>query len=272
MLAAGGTSNPTWSQSSGEINSSLALSPQRLSNEIEISTGGAENRLPATAYNSREGEYLIVWHYPLSSSYRQVLARRLSRSGQLLDTPSGLNNTGHNCYQPAVAYNQTNNEYLVAWVQDPDGSGTKNEIWGRICQLRPDSIGCVNVDFLIAKWNDRSFWRPRLSWNSLRNEYLVIWNAINSLNGLANDVAGYRLTAAGSVLNPASPIIISDTSQPHEADVAYNPVVDEYLVVWRHMFSAGDGDIYGRRLKGDGTFAGEAFPVFAPSSDLARWF
>jgi hypothetical protein len=74
-------------------------------------------------------------------------------------------------------------------------------------------------------------------------------------------------TATGSVLNPASPTIIRDTSQPHQADVAYNPAVDEYLVVWRHMFSAGDGDIYGRRLRGDGTFTGEAFPVYAPSSD-----
>lgn len=95
----------------------------------------------------------------------------------------------------------------------------------------------------------------------------MVWNALDTNTGQPSDVAGYRLTDAGVVINSGSPIIIADSSNPHQASVDHNPAYDEYLVVWRQMYSASDGDIYGRRMQWNGTFAAPAFSISAASED-----
>jgi hypothetical protein len=64
---------------------------------------------------------------------------------------------------------------------------------------------------------------------------------------LPTDVAHAILSASGTKLYGA---IITDAYQPHQADVTYNVAADEYLVVWRRMYAAADGDIKAARLGG----------------------
>jgi len=77
---------------------------------------------------------------------------------------------------------------------------------------------------------------------------MVIWNALDATTSMPTDVANARLSASGSKL---SGVIITSTEQPHQADITYNVAADEYLVVWRRMWTAADGDIRGARLRGD---------------------
>lgn len=133
------------------------LSPGRFGNEIEISSGSQDEYHPVVAYNTWNGEYLVIWHTTLSGSRRYIVAARVTKTGQLLDTPSALSISGKSSFAPAVAYNHDKDEYLIVWMYDPDGSGTAYEIWGRIYQLRPSSPGCRDNDFHIAHWANRSF-------------------------------------------------------------------------------------------------------------------
>ena len=109
---------------------------------------------------------------------------------------------------------------------------------------------------LIITWANRSFWTPR-----------VVWNAIDTTTGLASDVAGYRVSASGDVINLGFPIIISASNTPHQVDIAYNLAADGYLAVWRRMRTTADWDIYGRCLKWDGTPDGGEFAINSETVD-----
>ncbi|MEJ5312402.1 MAG: hypothetical protein WHX52_21770 [Anaerolineae bacterium] len=251
---------------SGDATPRPASLSDRLSSEMQISpssTPEADRYKPAVAYNRTHNEYLVVWHNRWPNDHRDIYARRVSATGQLLSWV-GVSAVDHDRVQPSVAYNATNDEYLVVWMYNPSDDKSTYEIWGRRVAWNGIAVG---PEFRIIQWANRSFWTPRVVWNSVRNEYLVIWNALDTTTSLANDVAGYRVSADGNVINPGSPIIITDVNNPHQADVVYNVAADGYLVVWRRMSTVADGDIWGMRLNGDGTLNGTAFAINTETVD-----
>lgn len=221
--------------------------PYRLGSEMKISPPAdpdGDRYLPAIAYNAVHDEYLVVWHNRWAAGNRDIYARRISATGVLqpwfpVSTGSG------DRVQPAVAFNAADQQYLVVWMYDVSGNGTQYEIWGRLIPWNGQNPGPA---FRIFTWTNRSFYTPRVAWNSLRNQFLVVWNALDTTTGLFHDVAGIRI-ANGAVL-PGGATLIATQNTPHQADVAYNLAADEYLAVWRAQYSGGDWDIRGIRLNG----------------------
>jgi hypothetical protein len=229
---------------SGRINSNAFLAAvSHLSSEIQISlptSPECDRYKPAVAYNYRHDEYLVVWHNTWPSGHRDVYARRVSGSGQprsWFTVSAGTNDRA----QPAVAYNATTDEYLVAWMYNANGDGTTYNIWGRTIAW---DGSYQEPETEIISYTNRTFWTPRVAWNSLRNEYLVVWNALDATTSQATDVAHAILDSDGNKLYGT---IISSADMPHQADVAYNLAADEYLVVWRYMAGA-NGNIRGARV------------------------
>jgi hypothetical protein len=218
----------------------------RLGGEIQISlptSPECDRYQPSVAYNWRHDEYLVVWHNTWPSGHRDIYARRVSASGQLLSwfsVSAGANDRA----QPAVAYNATNDEYLVVWMYNANGDGSTYDIWGRTIAWNG---AYQNPEFQIITYSNRTFWTPRVAWNSYRNEYLVVWSAYDATTLTPTDVAHALLAADGSKLFGT---IISSTEEPHQADVTYNVAADEYLVVWRRMWTSTDGDIRAARIDG----------------------
>ncbi|MBN1993564.1 MAG: hypothetical protein JW953_12765 [Anaerolineae bacterium] len=216
----------------------------RLGGEIQISlptTPECDRYKPSVAYNRLHDEYLVVWHNTWPNGHRDVYARRVSASGQLLSwfaVSAGTNDRA----QPAVAYNATNDEYLITWMYNANGDGSTYEIWGRTMAWNGSYM---NSEFQIITWPNRTFWTPRVAWNSYRNEYLVVWSAYDATTLTPTDIAHAILSNNGTKLYGA---IISTAGQPYQADVTYNVAADEYLVVWRHMWTASDGDIRAARI------------------------
>jgi hypothetical protein len=203
----------------------------------------ADRYAPSIAYNWRHREYLVVWHNRWPDNHRDIYARRVSATGQLLSwfaVSTGPNDR----VQPDVVYNGTNDEYLIVWMYDASGNGSAYEIWGRTVAWNG---GYQNPEFQIITYANRSFWSPRAAWNSYRNEYLVVWSALNATTGVPTDVAHALLAADGSNLYGT---IITSSNEPHQPDVTYNVAKDEYLVVWRRMWLPADGDILAARISG----------------------
>jgi hypothetical protein len=96
-------------------------------------------------------------------------------------------------------------------------------------------------------WPNRTFWTPRVVYNHNRNEYLVVWNAIDTTSGLPNDVASRIIDRHGN-LRPVS--VLTTSTYPHQADVAYGWAKDEYLVVFvrSYLQTATGNDIYALRV------------------------
>jgi len=116
-----------------------------------------------------------------------------------------------------------------------------------------------NPDFKIISWANRSFWTPRVAWNSHRNEYFVVWNAFDTTvgfpPGIPSDIAGYRISAGGVVQDPGFPLILTTYASPHEVDMVYNLAMDEYFLAFVvvHTQATTGNDIYGLRVSWNGT-------------------
>jgi len=231
-----------------------SLAPNEVGSELRISqTETTESRRdhPRLAYNPDKDEYLVVWENLWPGGSRDVYARRVTGSGELksqFTVATGAKTDNKNRFSPDAAYNGTSDEYLVVYMFDAKGDSMQYEVWGRRVAWNGSWLG---PEFQIFSWPNRGFYGPRVVWNSWRDEYFVVANALDTQTGKWNDVAGRRVSIDGSTPYPGHSISAQNQSlQPCQADVAYNPQVDEYLVVWQQLYGATDWDIHGARVGG----------------------
>ncbi|MCJ7754688.1 MAG: hypothetical protein MUP13_08990 [Thermoanaerobaculales bacterium] len=100
---------------------------------------------------------------------------------------------------------------------------------------------------------------PDVAYNSVRDEYFVVWHDKSPLQ--SRSIMARRYTAAGAFI--AEYIIAFEDGPPRDnaqPSVAYDPVNDRYLVVWvRDYFGDGsDWDVYGRFVPWNGPIVGLA--------------
>lgn len=206
----------------------------------------ADRYRPAVAYNSRHDEYLVVWHNRWPGGQRDIYARRVSADGELLSW-FAVATGAKDKLQPDVVYNRSTDEYLIVWMFDAMGDGSQYEIFGRLVAWN----GSYQLpEFKIATWPQRSMWSPRAAWNSLHNEYLVVWNAMDTSGGqpgVPSDISSANLAADGSMLHAGN---LTTSAGPSQADIVYNVARDEYFLVFVRSFSqqATGNDIYGLRV------------------------
>jgi len=115
---------------------------------------------------------------------------------------------------------------------------------------------------IIVSNQDFDEYLPDVAYNSVRDEYFVVWF---DDDGTATAVMASRYSSSGVFI--ASYTIAYEPNPAKDnllPSVAYDPVNDQYLVVWVRDFW-GDGsdlDIYGRYIPWDGPDGGHlAFPV-----------
>ena len=235
-------------------------------NDFRLSDMGQDNTYdafsPAVAYNSTDNEYLVVW-YGDDDDAGTVVDGEYEIYGQRVDAATGVEigpemrlsdmgpdgDPAYDAYNPAVAYNSTNDEYLVVWASDDNAGELVNdefEIFGqrveaatgaeigindfRISDMGPDG----NADYVAAY--------AAVAYNSADNEYLVVWAGSNDLAGMDPDEAeiyGQRLDAATGAEVGVNDFLISSMGAVGDANylalhpaVAHNPEDNEYLVVW----------------------------------------
>lgn len=113
---------------------------------------------------------------------------------------------------------------------------------------------------------------PVVAYNSVAQEYLVVWQDSRKLASFGNEIYGVRVALDGSRIGGdirlSRSSALADQAGPA---VVYNPAVNQYLVVWQdeRPDAVPGRDIYGQRLAADGTFAGGNFRVDDPGPDGA---
>ena len=220
---------------------------------------------------------------PLASPSPQVPPVAKSTSSPLVRSPFRISETPtvfpeRRPGPAAVAFNPDDNEYLVVWASDglTEASGV-NDVYGqRISSATNDRIG---IAFRISSMSDGDKYHssndPKVVYNKTAGEYLVVWNGSGQLNSPDNffEISGQRVSRAGK--NIGSPFQISHNTDlgkvntnfvrsSSQADVAWNSVNNEYLVIWKGMGEPEDVvkmEIYGQRLKASGEFLGKYFRI-----------
>jgi hypothetical protein len=148
-------------------------------------------------------------------------------------------------FSPGVAYNPATNQYLVVWSADTVGG---DEIFARLVDAGGAPVGAeIRISDMgapAAAGFDAGV--PDVAYNTLRNEYLVVWSGDDSAGPLVNDefeIFAQGLDATGAEVG-ANDRRISDMGPDGDTgysafhpDIAYNANSNQYLVAW-----SGDDD------------------------------
>jgi len=205
---------------------------------IDASAGEDNNQeIVSVAYNSSANEYLVVWSdrdidNDDDDAPGDIYAQRVSAAGSLISTRVLLstppNDFPFDECRPDVAYNSTNNTFLVVWtlLEDPDFPGDQpGYAQGIMVSADLSFIGFIQ-DYGDSSGDEVEDVMTRVAYNPTNNEFLVVWERNTDINGR---YAGGTGTPLGS------PFTINSTSSEGAVDpnVAYNNAThNEYLVVW----------------------------------------
>ncbi len=261
-------------------------------NDFRISEMGPDGdinyfaQLPAVAYNDTDNEYFVVWAG--SDDAGGLLANEIELYGQRINAATGavlgdrvrLTQVGTDGtttrsvvvgqgFRPSVAYNSTDNEYLVLWVADDDAAGLADnefEIFGqRVDASTGQPVGTDDFQISSMGTNGNTAFYAYLqdvAYNSIDDEYLVVWvgHSPTTAVNVNNDLYGQRIAGAtGALLGSNLALRAPDTVNEvpgHSLDVgfpavAYNPAAGEYLVAFMgDVFVNDDSDIFAQRVDG----------------------
>jgi hypothetical protein len=237
-------------------------SPPAIGSSFPISMLPIDEGAPAVAYNHRDQEFLVVWHNNRPFADDDIYAQRVSLDGHLLswfNVTQGVPSSER--ANPAVAYNSTQNDYLVVYE---DYSSTYG-VWD-VRARRVDHTGPQGDEFFIKAFTTYDEQNPSVAYNThpMHDEFLVVFERSTQISPLDFDIQGQLVagTAGGApggvelIKGPFDIAVEPGVAWNDDPDVAYNLNRNEYLVVYTRDASLGvDGtapDIYGRRITAGG--------------------
>ncbi|HEY3386548.1 MAG TPA: hypothetical protein VGK46_08570, partial [Saprospiraceae bacterium] len=178
---------------------------------------------PDVVWNSTANTYLVAWHgdhEAVGDTQNEIFVRRVDGSdaghGNVLGTsevrisdmgPSG--NTSYTALDAAVAYNSTNNNFLVAWHGDDDALGVNDEfeIYGQIVSSTGTVVSANNF-FRISSMGTNGLTayagqNASVTYDPLFNHYFVSWHGDDNTSPLIdneNEIFGQVLDNAGAAV------------------------------------------------------------------------
>ncbi len=264
----------------------------RISESGELGVAGFNQaQSPVVAYNMTNRHYLVVWHGDDDPGSKDEIYGRLIDAGnnQILGSSdfriaefSG--DDDFDLRNPDVVYNSVLNEYLVVWQGVHQSRLTTNtgtpaeEIFGRRVAadgtlLNPDGTpgdsltGILQIS-IMGTDDENGYYNglyPAVEFNSADNGYLVVWQGTDDGAGThvsEYEIFGQLLKFTGNTLATSGDNFqISDvagdnytsTNDANKPDIVFNATESEYFVVWEgEEGNAGEPEIYGQRLNGDG--------------------
>jgi len=204
-----------------------------LGDPFVVSNAPDSQTAPAVGSSSTSSGYMAVFADDYEDISGQVFTTGGIMTGPLRTLSAPLNQQ----QQASVAYNSTDDEFLVVWQDGRDGNW---DIWGQRVALDGTFLG---RNFAICSAAGTQM-LPEVAYNPDTNQYLVVWEDRRT----DADIYGQRVNADGSL--DGGEILIAGTGSTlrQRPRVAFNPISGEYLVVYAYEVSASDHDIRARRV------------------------
>ena len=231
---------PPFPPSNPEATEGYILDP-----EFQISTAltpvDPDRNIPEMAYNSVNSQFLVVWHNsPITGHYREVYGQRIGTNGQKIGSQIVISAGTNDRKLPAVAYNPGNNEYMVVFMYDENGDGSKFAIRSR--RINGATGALVGSEVTIISIAGRSYHDPQIAWNSTWNEYLVVWTTLSTATGFSLEIGGMSIDDDASHLWDW---VITNQGVPSSPDITWDPVNHKYFVIWNFLNASGKLGIKG---------------------------
>ncbi len=225
-----------------------------------ISTAASDQYFPAVASNT-QGEFLAVWQDSRHGNW-DIYGQSISNKGTLSEDNFEISVAASDQCFPALAYGSDSDQdrYLIVWQDHRNGNW---DIYGRC--IVPDGDQGDIFPITVAEDNQE---RPDVVYNSINNEFLVIWQDYRDVNW---DIYGRRISGQCSPTGEEFPIAQDPSRQWYPA-LAYNSSGSQYLAVWwdNRSAAAAGGDIYGQQLSPEGELQGDSFSISDAQS--LQWY
>ncbi len=176
---------------------------------------------------------------------------------------------------PSVAYNATNNEYLVVWSGDHNSGTlvtTEFEIWGQRINAATGALtGSMFRISTTATDGNNAFdaVNPDVIWNATSNQYMVVWTSDDNTSGMVDnetEVFAQLVSNTGTLSGSRVRVSVMGGSGSTSFG-ALNPAVtwnansNEYFVVWHGDDNTsplvdGENEIFGQRLNSSAVLQG----------------
>ncbi|MDZ7950452.1 hypothetical protein [Nostoc sp. DedQUE09] len=223
-----------------------------IGNPIKLSEGTGYASDPSLAYNSIEQEYIAVWAY-IESSQQVLVSQRFSTTGSLIEGNINLSRRYLGSqFQPVIAYNSTDNQYLVSFQVQGDPIFPYNNSVGQLLTADSKFIG---DNFLISSAGQEI----SLLYNPEVNQYFQTARAFEP----ANRILGQRIKSDGTLINSNIRLDASGDSAPN-GQVALDSVNNQYLATWREQGSSPKFTVQGRFINADGRLISEQLEIVPP--------
>jgi hypothetical protein len=165
---------------------------------------------------------------------------------------------------PSITYNSQLQEYLVVWWNNRPGC---DDIFGRRLTSNGTMIG---PRFPIANGcpGERSY--PDITYNSLHNEYLVVWYQGAGDTTPPFCIRGQRLSGTGEHLGAVIDITdcASTTTYAFYPAVGYASTSDKYEVVWSGRASSASAlNVHGQTVSSAGALIGTSTIIAQGDTD-----
>jgi hypothetical protein len=244
-----GRSGTTWDAYGQLVARDGALSGTAL----PIYAGSFHDERPVVAAHGSASEFVVAFARDISGAQQfQIYAARVTGTGSV-GAAFAIRLWYNVRWTPAVVHHTGSSEYLAVWTDL--GSAIQSDIQAQRFASNGTLIGnLVNVS--VGRKGQET---PAAAYNAVRNEYLVVWADYRSGNDY--DLYLRRVSPAGVLLGSET-LFASVAFLYGVPEVAHDPNLDEYLVVWQEVTSPATGyEIYAQRLSGLGALRGAAFHV-----------
>ncbi|MCG2769196.1 MAG: hypothetical protein L6435_12555 [Anaerolineae bacterium] len=226
---------------------------------ISICDTEGDQLSPDVSYCPTSGEYLVTWedHRAKETLGADVRARRVGADGQLIGDELTIAVGPGDQLNPQIAYNVPAQQYLIVW-QECGNNRDESDIFGQ--WLVADG-GRAGDCFPICN-SDGKQSVPVVVADLSRSRCLVAWEDARHSSWKLQDIYA-RFVATGSQLEGPELPIATSPGPEYSPTAAYNPVLDEYLILW-------EDEIGGQRLTGEGEPVGSSFSLFRASPYLRK--
>lgn len=192
---------------------------------------------PAVVFGA--SDYFLAYDQRLPFGVNELIrGKRISTSGVVLDGADGIlvsaDTPADRCCA-AVGFDGTN--YLVVWSERTSGD---NKIHGARIAPNGQNLGVFPITSAIPG----THYNPKIAFDG--SNYLVVWSESNTV-ATGEDIAGARVSPAGTVLDPGGFSIAKTPLHDRNPDLAFDG--SNYLVVWESIEPLG-GNFTNHRIRG----------------------
>ncbi len=240
----------------------LNSSGQLVGSEIEIVPPTEDLDNPDVAV-SEVGDYLVVWDDISGTTGSDIYGQMVRSSGILSGTKMTITAVSNVQQQPAVAYDNNEDVFLVVWADRRSGD---YDIYGQ----RLDASGQLLGSNQSLASTAQSDWYPDVTANNLGQFLVVFEEEFSSSN---DDARAIRVDASTGLAQGS--LIGLDQGSDRERSVAVTSLDGEYITVWEDQTLIQGRPVYSDGLTGDTvsvsltTTGNRYFPEIAASDTQA---